>query len=254
MPPRAALLRSIHSASPHGGSTSREPRMSACRASDVARVWCGSLLPLRNTSVGRARFAHVVVGEAGDRRGRVGAVHEHPAFERLDELLRVEVEEALAVARDCARAPRPIRGARRPLPSRPATRRGSTRRSRRSRASAARRPRPRSTSIASFDATSGWRGRGEQRDPRAARAADDRRRARGRAPAASPASLSACISDSDAPVKQTSEAPVFGRSQISTCWPCAASASASSRTPGASLVKRPPGRDRPTAGPSPMIS
>ena len=57
----------------------------------------------------------------------------------------------------------------------------------------------------------------------------------------SPASTSACMTDSESPSKHTSEAPVFGRSQISTCFSVAASARASSRTPGASLLKRPPG-------------
>src|ERR1700677_1086363 len=56
-----------------------------------------------------------------------------------------------------------------------------------------------------------------------------------------PASASACIADSEDPSKHTSDAPQFGRSQISTLLPCAASASASCRTPGDSLVKRPPG-------------
>ena len=56
-----------------------------------------------------------------------------------------------------------------------------------------------------------------------------------------PASTSACMADSDGPVKHTSDAPVLGRSQISTRFPAAASASASSRTPGESLLKRPPG-------------
>ena len=56
-----------------------------------------------------------------------------------------------------------------------------------------------------------------------------------------PASTSACMADSDGPVKHTSEAPVLGRSQMSTRLPAAASASASSRTPGESLLNRPPG-------------
>ena len=56
-----------------------------------------------------------------------------------------------------------------------------------------------------------------------------------------PASTSACMADSDGPVKHTSDAPVLGRSQISTRLPPAASASASSRTPGESMPKRPPG-------------
>src|SRR5271168_3877688 len=56
-----------------------------------------------------------------------------------------------------------------------------------------------------------------------------------------PASASACMADSDEPSKHTSDAPQLGRSQISTLLPCAASASASCRTPGDSLVKRPPG-------------
>ena len=48
----------------------------------------------------------------------------------------------------------------------------------------------------------------------------------------SAASVSACIADSDAPVKQTSDAPQFGRSQIRTWLPSPARAPASSRTPG----------------------
>ena len=57
----------------------------------------------------------------------------------------------------------------------------------------------------------------------------------------SPARASACIADSESPVKQTSDSPQFGRSQMSTRLPSAASAVASSRTPGSSFVKRPPG-------------
>src|ERR1700734_3519992 len=57
----------------------------------------------------------------------------------------------------------------------------------------------------------------------------------------SPASASACMADSDDPSKHTSDSPQLGRSQISTLLPCSASASASCRTPGDSLVKRPPG-------------
>src|SRR3984957_12290663 len=56
-----------------------------------------------------------------------------------------------------------------------------------------------------------------------------------------PASASACMADSDDPSKHTSDAPQLGRSQISTLLPCSASASANCRTPGDSLVKRPPG-------------
>ena len=55
------------------------------------------------------------------------------------------------------------------------------------------------------------------------------------------ARVSACMVDSDSPVKQTSDSPQFGRSQISTWLPCSASASASSRIPPSSLLKRPPG-------------
>src|SRR5262249_49307792 len=57
----------------------------------------------------------------------------------------------------------------------------------------------------------------------------------------SSASASACIADSDVPVKQTSDAPQFGRSQMSTRLPRSASAAASSRTPGESMPNRPPG-------------
>ena len=42
-------------------------------------------------------------------------------------------------------------------------------------------------------------------------------------------------------MKHTSEAPVLGRSQMSTRLPAAASSWASSRTPGESLLNRPPG-------------
>ncbi|WP_218040351.1 hypothetical protein [Actinomadura sp. WMMB 499] len=56
----------------------------------------------------------------------------------------------------------------------------------------------------------------------------------------SPASTRACITDSEAPVKQTSDSPVLGRSQTSTRFPRSASASASSRTPGASRPARRP--------------
>ena len=47
--------------------------------------------------------------------------------------------------------------------------------------------------------------------------------------------------DSDSPVKDTCDAPQLGRSQMSTWLPSAASASASSRIPPSSLLKRPPG-------------
>ena len=57
----------------------------------------------------------------------------------------------------------------------------------------------------------------------------------------SPASASACMADSDGPSKHTSDSPQLGRSQMSTWLPCSARTSASSRTPGDSLVKRPPG-------------
>ena len=49
------------------------------------------------------------------------------------------------------------------------------------------------------------------------------------------------MADSDEPSKHTSDSPQLGRSQMSTRLPCSASATASSRTPGDSLVKRPPG-------------
>jgi hypothetical protein len=68
-----------------------------------------------------------------------------------------------------------------------------------------------------------------------------------------PASVSACMVDSDEPVKHTSDSPVLGRSQMSTRLPAAARASASSRTPGESLGKRPPGVIA-HGRPSPMIS
>jgi hypothetical protein len=55
------------------------------------------------------------------------------------------------------------------------------------------------------------------------------------------ARTSACIADSDGPVKSTSDAPQFGRSQMSTRLPRSASAVASRRTPGESLLNRPPG-------------
>jgi hypothetical protein len=38
-PRRAASLRSIHSRSPHGGSTNLDPRIRAWSPSEVARVW-----------------------------------------------------------------------------------------------------------------------------------------------------------------------------------------------------------------------
>ena len=50
------------------------------------------------------------------------------------------------------------------------------------------------------------------------------------------------MADSELPVKQTSDSPQLGRSQIE--HPVAvpsANSTASSRTPGDSLVKRPPG-------------
>ena len=49
------------------------------------------------------------------------------------------------------------------------------------------------------------------------------------------------MADSELPAKQTSDSPQLGRSQMSTRLPCPASSTASSRTPGDSLVKRPPG-------------
>ena len=57
----------------------------------------------------------------------------------------------------------------------------------------------------------------------------------------SAASTSACMADSELPSKQTSEAPVLGRSHTSTRLPVSARAAASSRTPGVSLLNRPPG-------------
>ena len=57
----------------------------------------------------------------------------------------------------------------------------------------------------------------------------------------SPASASACMADSEDPSKQTSDSPQLGRSQMSTRLPSAARISASWRTPGDSLVNRPPG-------------
>ena len=57
--------------------------------------------------------------------------------------------------------------------------------------------------------------RGEQRHPRAARAAGDDRRRQVEVRGAGAARVSACMADSDAPVKHTSDAPQFGRSQIS---------------------------------------
>ena len=53
--------------------------------------------------------------------------------------------------------------------------------------------------------------------------------------------MSACISDSEAPSKHTSEEPQFGRSQTSARPPVSASARAISGTPGSSLPNRPPG-------------
>ena len=49
------------------------------------------------------------------------------------------------------------------------------------------------------------------------------------------------MADSELPSKQTSEAPVLGRSHTSTRFPVSARAAASSRTPGESLLNRPPG-------------
>jgi hypothetical protein len=49
------------------------------------------------------------------------------------------------------------------------------------------------------------------------------------------------MADSDVPVKHTSDSPQLGRSQMSTRFPPSASASASWRTPGESLLNRPPG-------------
>ena len=70
----------------------------------------------------------------------------------------------------------------------------------------------------------------------------------------SPASASACISDSEGPVKHTSDAPVFGRSQMSTRPSRSASRSASWRIPGVSLLKRPPGVTTQARRPSPITS
>src|SRR4051812_5403838 len=68
------------------------------------------------------------------------------------------------------------------------------------------------------------------------------------------ASASACMADSELPVKQTSDSPQFGRSQIRTRLPSSANAAASSRTPGESLLNRPPGVMPHDRGPSPMTS
>src|ERR1700689_3162025 len=51
-PSSRASPRSIHSRSPHGGSTRRAPGRISARASDVALVWGGALTPLRKTSAG----------------------------------------------------------------------------------------------------------------------------------------------------------------------------------------------------------
>ena len=71
-------------------------------------MWCGSLRPLRNTRVGTLELGAFVVGEAGDGRARLRAVHEHPALEGLDELPRVEREEAVAVRRVALEHARPL--------------------------------------------------------------------------------------------------------------------------------------------------
>ena len=70
--------------------------------------------------------------------------------------------------------------------------------------------------FASFDATSGWRAavRSEIREPPEPPMMTAGARSSARS---NPASRSACISDSDSPVKQMSDAPVFGRSHTSTC-------------------------------------
>ena len=111
--------------------------------------------------------------------------------------------------------------------------------------------------IASPDATSGWRAAVSSETRGAARTADDHRGRRGRAARAARRARSACIADSDAPVKQTSEAPVFGRSQIT--HPVTAGGERLGELADAGRVFGEPaaGGDRPTAstgGGSPMIS
>ena len=60
-----ASWRSIHSRSPHGGSTSRAWGSSSASASDVARVWWASLSPLRNTSAGMSSARASASGRPG---------------------------------------------------------------------------------------------------------------------------------------------------------------------------------------------
>ena len=144
VPARAASLRSIHSRSPHGGSTSRDPGTRVCRVSDVARVWYGSLAPLRKMSVGNARAAHAASGSPGTVAFGSG---QYTSIQRS----RVSMNSAdpgrgtAAGWPGSARALPPNPAAPRPPPCRPATRRESTRRNTPSPASAARRVPPIST-------------------------------------------------------------------------------------------------------------
>ena len=94
--------------------------------------------------------------------------------------------------------------------------------------------------------------RGEQRDARSARAADDDRGSQVEGLQQTGEVIGLHLRFGSAGEADV-DAPVLARSQIRTRCPCAARASASSRTPGASLVKRPPGVTTHGA-PSPMIS
>ena len=105
--PTGASGRTVPRPEPPGARSTRgRPRAArpaapaaaaSASASDVARVWCTSLSPLRKTRAGMSSAARVGVGEPGHVLVVAGAVGQHPALHGRDELGRVLVQEPLAV-------------------------------------------------------------------------------------------------------------------------------------------------------------
>ena len=204
--------RSIHSRSPHGGSTSCAFGSTAATCSDVARVWYASLSPLRNTSVGHVERGGVVgsvsPGTSSSPHGQYASIHRSIVAMNSRAIL---VEDALPVRRVAVEHLFPLGergdGLHAVLPRLHQVLPAVVHAQAHEPEGAAADPPDREPG-----GDLGVAGRGEHRHPRAARPAADHGRAPGRGARSSAASVSACMADSDAPVKHTSDAPQFGRS------------------------------------------